>query len=649
MVSTIRNPALLTSVSVYHFKSSHMNYMCKIVSMSVCCLLLLQSCSKKFLDTKPLNAYPSDATWQDAGLAQAFVTNAYNGFGNGGFDEQQLSALSDEAVFVHPGRGINVINEGSLSPSNLGWESPTYQWHAMYNYIRTCNVSLEKLYLHEFDNNELNDRLRGEAHFMRAYFFQQILRYYGAAPIVDHTYDINQDYSIARNTYEECVNFIVQDCDSAVLLLTGKELEQGRATPNAALALKSRVLLYAASDLHDVPTMKANSPTLSGYSNPEFLGYVTGDRVARWQAAQDAAKVLIDAGGGYKLDLTAPVSAVDGEANYVSMAMGGGSSAPGVDASAAIELLFERNFSSQVVSGGPGTDGTSVGLDNGPNGYHNWAGNAPIQELVDDYEMMDGTKFDWSNPTQKADPYVNRDPRLYATVLFDGADWKPRDKITSNPDPANQIQSGQYQGPTSMMPGLDTRQSPVENWNASWTGYYQRKFTDPNPNLVDNNTRQYIPWPFLRYTEVVLNYIETCIELGQDAEARIWLNKIRFRAGMPAVTASGSALRDIYRNERRVELAFEEHRYHDARRWMIAPTTLNRKVIDINVVGKLKPGAMAPSPYRHDKSAYTYTYTPFTDDGLESRTWVDKMYFRPIDRNEVNQNLKLVQNPGYDK
>jgi hypothetical protein len=290
-----------------------------------------------------------------------------------------------------------------------------------------------------------------------------------------------------------------------------------------------------------------------------------------------------------------------------------------------------------------------VGLDNGPNGYHNWAGNAPIQELVDDYEMMDGTKFDWTNATEAAAPYKNRDPRFYATILYDGAPWKPRNKITSNPDPANQIQSGQYEMTHGgvLQAGLDTRQSPVENWNGSWTGYYMRKFIDPDPNLVDNNTRQFIPWPFFRYTEAVLNYVEASIELGDYANAQLWLNRIRFRAGMPATTETGDALRQRYRNERRVEMAYEEQRYHDARRWLIAPTTLGRKVEFINVVGTLKPGALAPSPYRHDETIYTYTYTPVVDNSLENRTWIDKMYFRPISRDEVNKNSKLIQNPGY--
>ncbi|MEO8853644.1 MAG: RagB/SusD family nutrient uptake outer membrane protein [Ginsengibacter sp.] len=611
-------------------------------------LFFLGSCKKNFLNTTPLTSIPSDATWADGALSEAFVTNAYNGLGNGGWDEQELASLSDETVFVHPGRGINTINEGTLTPSNLGWMDNTYEWGSMYSYIRPCNLALEKLKTATFNDTALNARLQGEAHFLRGYYYQQLLRYYGGVPIVDHTYELNEDYSIVRNTYEECVNFIVKDCDSAALLLTGKNLASGRATALAAMALKSRVLLYAASDLHDIPTAKANSSTISGFSNPELLGYVSGDRAARWLAAQNAAKAVLDAGSGYMLNLTAPLSADAAKQAYISMAMGGASKAPGLDASAGIELIFMRQFSPDLFTGGPGTDGTSVGLDNGPNGYHNWAGNVPIGQLVDDYEMMDGSKFSWSNPAEAAAPYKNRDPRLYASILYDGAGWKPRNKITSNPDPANQIQSGSYESsPGQLQAGLDTRESVVENWNASWSGYYMRKFIDPDPNVVDNNTRQYIPYPFLRYTEAVLNYIEASIELGQEDVAKTWLNKIRFRAGMPAITLTGTALRDEYRNERRVEMVFEEQRYHDARRWMIAPSTLGRKLQFINVTGILKPGATAPSPYQHNETIYTYNYVPFVDNTLENRTWIDKMYFRPISRDEINKNAKLVQNPGY--
>lgn len=606
------------------------------------------ACKKDFLSTIPLTSISSAVTWTDASLSEAFVTNIYNGLGNGGWDEQQLASLTDEAVFVHPGRSINIINEGTLSPSNLGWVNNTYEWSNMYSYIRSCNLALENLKTATFNDAPTNSRLQGEAHFLRGYYYQQLLRYYGSIPLINHSYGLNQDYTVARNTYEECVNFIVSDCDSAALLLSGKTLANGRATQLSALALKSRVLLYAASDLHDVPTAKAKSATISGFAKPELIGYVSGDRKARWLAAQTAAKAVLDAGNGYMLNLTTPQNANAAIQAYLSIAMGGASKAPGLDAAASRELLFMRQFSADLYTGGPGGDATSVGLDNGPNGYHNWAGNVPIQELVDDYEMMDGTKFSWADPAKAAAPFVNRDPRFYASILYDGAGWKPRDKISGNVDPVNQIQTGSYESaPGKLIAGLDTRQSTIENWNASWSSYYMRKFIDPDPAVVDNNTRQFIPYPFLRYTEAVLNYVEASIELGLEDIAKTWLNKIRFRSGMPAITVSGDALKNEYRNERRVEMVFEEQRYHDARRWMIAPETLGRKLQFINVTGTLKPGAAPPVPYRHDESVYKYNYVTYFDNTLENRTWIDKMYFRPISRDEVNKNPKLVQNPGY--
>ena len=266
----------------------------------------------------------------------------------------------------------------------------------------------------------------------------------------------------------------------------------------------------------------------------------------------------------------APVSPEEGIQNYVDIAMGGGSAV--ADASAAAELIFQRTHTPlYTVEDNWPLGGIHYGINNGPNGYHNWAGNTPIQQLVDDYEMMDGSKFDWNNPNHSADPYADRDPRFYATIMYDGADWKPRPSDVTSIDPADQLQTGYYDdGNGGIINGIDTRESAIENWNGSRTHYYTRKFIDPNPSLPDNQSNaQVIPWPFIRYTEAVLNYVEACIELQEEGEARNWLNQLRFRVGMPAITESGDALRQRYRNERRVELAYEEHRYHDARRWMI--------------------------------------------------------------------------------
>jgi len=606
------------------------------------------SCKTEFLDTEPLTEVPQEVVWSDAGLAEAFVLEIYNGLGQGGFEEEMQSSLTDESMFTHPGRGINTITESRSNPADQGQIKKTYLWDSVYTRVRASNIALKNLSAPQFENtNNLVERLKGEAHFLRAYYYQQLLRFYGAVPLIDRPYELGEaDYTAPRNTYEECVNFIVADCDTAISLLSGLNAARGRAGEAAAMALKARVLLYAASDLHDMPTASSKSPTISSYSNKEYLGYTSGNRMERWQKAKDAALAVINQTAyAYKLDLTAPATPEEGEENYMVLSLGGGSKAVAGDG--AREILLGRFFVDLKDEAG-----NWLGRNNGPNGYHNWAGNTPIQNLVDDYEMLDGSKFSWDNPAHAAAPYQNRDPRLAATILHDGSDWKPRTDDVKGRDPNNQIQTGQYQvtnasGGIATQYGLDTRNSPVEDWNGTHTGYYFRKFTDPDPLVVDQNTRQFIPWPALKYTEAVLNYVEACIELGEDGEARNWLNKIRFRAGMPAISESGDALRQRYRNERRVELAYEEHRFFDARRWMIAPTTLGAKIRLIRIFGTLKPGKQV-RVYKYDPENYTYTYTPSElDPGIENRQWLDKMYFISIHRDEMNRNGKLVQNPGY--
>lgn len=623
----------------------------KQYTLRLCVLLLFvgaTSCNDDFVNTKPLDEVPDSDTWSDPALSEAFVIDIYNGFGQGGFDEQMQASLTDEALFTHAGRGINTITESRANPVDQGWINYNYHWADMYSRIRATNVAMKNLEEPLFDDAQVSDRLVGEAHFLRAFFYHQLLRYYGAVPIVDRVYELGEeDYLLPRNTYEECVNFIIADCDKAVALLEGQPVTQGRATDVAALALKARMLLYAASDLHDIPTASANSATIAGYSNPEYLGYVTGSQTERWQKAKAAAKAVVDKNLGYKLNLEEPATPEEGKDNYFALSMGGESAV--ADVSASIELILGRFFVDEKDEAG-----AWIGRANGPNGYHNWSGNTPTQNLVDDYEMIDGTPFDWNNPDHAAAPYDNRDPRFYMTILYDGADWKPRTDDVSELDPYNQIQAGQYEiinkdGEVEIYYGVDTRNGVIEDWNGSYTGYTMRKFIDPDPAIVNQTDRQTIPFPMFKYTEAVLNYAEACIELGEDEEARTWLNKIRYRVGLPKLTESGEALMERYRNERRIELAYEEHRFHDARRWMIAPETLGEQVQVINVFGELKPG-VSVTKYHYDPESYNYEYNVYDlDPGIENRQWLDKMYFMSIHRDEMNRNELLKQNPGYSE
>jgi hypothetical protein len=621
----------------------------KLVLLGLLTIALIPiSCNEDFLETQPLDSISADATWADGALAQAFVFNVYSSLGYGGFEEEGLASLTDEAMFTHSGRGINVITEGALSPSGTGNDRIIPQWNELYLAIRKANIAIQELPNASFDDQVLKDQLLGEAHFLRAYYYHQLMRYYGGAPLIDRPYGLDEDYSVARSSYADNVSFVTADLDNAISLLDGKEVTPGRASKLSAMGLKSRVLLYAASDLRDGPTASAKSSVLGGYSNLDLLAYTSGDRESRWNAAKSAAKAVLDATAGYKLDLTEPASAEEATQNYISIAMGGGSAVG--DPAARSELLFERTHSPLFTqeSNWP-LGGIHQGINNGPNGYHNWAGNTPIQQLVDDYQMMDGSDFDWSNPEHASAPYENRDPRLSATILYDGAGWKPRPDDVAAIDPYDEIQTGTYaDGSGGIIAGVDMRDSPIENWNGTRTGYYVRKFIDSDPSLVDNqSSAQVVPWPFIRYTEIVLNYVEASIATGDEGEARNWLNKIRYRAGMPAITSSGTELLEDYINERRIELAYEEHRYHDARRWMIADQTLGRGIKVMKVSATLKAGATPRSPYQHDTSVYDYTYTVVDNNDNETRTWDDKMYFMPLSRDEINRNELLIQNPGY--
>jgi hypothetical protein len=357
--------------------------------------------------------------------------------------------------------------------------------------------------------------------------------------------------------------------------------------------------------------------------------------VARWTAAKNAAKAVIDLGvyNLYKESATAPPPA-EATKNYADIFLQRSTS----------EDIFVRYFT-------PNTNedwhGYNPGLYNNPNGWHGWGSNCPTGQMVDAYEMNDGTKFDWNKPAHKSAPYTNRDPRFYASINYDGAVWRPRnDAAAKAKDAVGIVQTGYYKKPDgSSVGGLDTRNSILEDWNGTYTSYFLRKFIDPG--IEAQFVKQDLPWRYIRYTEVVMNYVEACIALGEDDEAKTWLNKIRRRAGMPDVTETGTALRDRYRNERRVELAFEDHRFFDVRRWMIP----DQAYVDARSVEIVYPADANGNPT--GLPVYNPTGSPSvrnpgkTVDIAQQRAWLPRFYFLPIKQDEINKNDKLVQNPLY--
>ena len=584
-------------------------------------VLFLASCNDDFLETTPLTEFSDATVWTDPPLVETFINNIYWRLDEP-FSSGRLKAnLVDEGHYRGNAPSLN-FNKCLLTPDQIpGLSTPSryLTWNDIYKSIRYCNIFFEKVGGVPFDNTvtdgkTMEERLTGEAHFLRAYNYFLLTRMYGGVPIITKAYELTDDFLIARDSYAKCVDFMVAECDTAISLLprTNSGDNKGRATMGAAMALKSRILLYAASDLF-------NTTVFTGYSNPEYIGYTDANRTARWQKAKDAAKAVIDL-GQYSLYKAIPLPGDSVAKNINEMFL----------AKNTVEDIFVKYFTTNSTQ--------QIALVSGPNGWHNWGTNAPLGDLVDDIEMKNGTPFSWSNPVHAASPYKNRDPRFYANILYEGATWKPRTADVAPTDPLGIVQVGRWEkwdaatSKTVITYGLDTRQSPIENWNGGYPGYYLRKYQDPTVDA--QYFYQTVPWRFFRYGEIILNYAEACIELGQDAEARTYINLIRRRAGMPDITESGTALRDRYRHERKIELMFEDHRIWDVRRWVIGPQAYHTTHI-VDVVYKLLP----------DKT--TSKVPTITSKNFENYAWINKAYFFPILRDEMNKNSMLVQNPGY--
>ncbi|MFO7257876.1 MAG: RagB/SusD family nutrient uptake outer membrane protein [Bacteroidota bacterium] len=570
------------------------------------------SCNTEFLNVDPPGNLSDAVVWNDPALVEAFVNEMYRGL-NHGIRELMVGSLADESHFIHNYGSAQVV-QSILTPADIGsWnrgDFESYRWTELYRRIRQVNLFFENIDEVPFDGNEgWRERMKGEVHFLNAYFYHNLVRLHGGVPIVERTFDLSDDFLVARSSLADCIDYIVSECDKAAAILPLQHDDPkhiGRATRGAALALKARILLYAASDLYNDPSWAG------GYAHPELIS-VSGDRTSKWQAAKDAAKAVIDLGIYEIQDATG-----DPVQDYTDVFLMKDSK----------EAIFSRYF---IKSRG-WEDNALPGLTNGPNGYHNWGGNTPIQELVDDYEMIDGSKFDWNNPTHASAPYENRDPRFYASILYDHAPWRPRPADAADFDPDGKVIIRSVEtSPGNWVPGLDTRDGPIEDWNGGYSGYYLRKFIDPTVEheYAAAGGNQEAPWHFFRLGEIYLNYAEACIELGEDDEAKKYINFLRARAGMPDITETGDALRERYRNERRVELAFEEHRYFDVRRWMIAPQALGRNA----------NGIIIRQPFGQP---LTYEVAKVQD-----RAWNDKMYFLPILQDEMNRNSNLVQNPLY--
>ncbi|WP_237739798.1 RagB/SusD family nutrient uptake outer membrane protein [Pedobacter arcticus] len=546
---------------------------------------LIYSC-KSELETVPIEQQTIDYLFnpQDsAGVnANKFLYDIYTHLpllGNRVGDDY-LDAATDDAISSNTtNTSIQQLATGSYSSSNY----PDNQWGSYYAGIRQTNIFITNIDAVPLkgslaNGTSFNRVWKAEAKFLRALFYFELLKRYGGIPLLgDKVYQLNDDISLPRNTFEECVNYITNECaaikDSLRIAPVANNAIE-RPSNGAALALKSRVLLYAASQLYNGKNVDASNP---------LTGYAAYD-AQRWKKAADAAKDVINLGVYGLLS------------NFKDVFL--------------VQVNSERIFIRQ------GGNNTRVENNNGPVGYTTSANNgrtSPTQELVDAFGMANGLPI--TAPLSGYDatkPYLLRDPRFYATILYNGAPWLSRPVQT-------------YQG------GLD---KPGGVKQQTRTSYYARKFMGnfETKTTYDNQNHDNI---LFRYAEILLNFAEASNEYLDSPNQEVYsvVESIRRRAGLvPAELTPGlskDSMRVIIHNERRKELAFEEHRFYDVRRWKEAEITFNKQIhgnlIYLEASGKLT----------------------YQNDPVQKLVFTPKMYFAPIPYSEVVKNKNMVQNPGW--
>ncbi|HEY3403141.1 MAG TPA: RagB/SusD family nutrient uptake outer membrane protein [Ohtaekwangia sp.] len=541
------------------------------------------------LDIDPLDRIAATEVWKDASTVRLYMNATYaTAFPQALYRNTQIGHATDEMHSIKGSVNYVRITKGELTPDNVTDLNANIMnnWKQAYATIRNVNVFLEEIGSSPIDAN-LKTTMTAEMRFIRAHQFAQLIWRYGGVPLITYVFKLNDDFSRERNTYDECVAFIIDELDEVIGVLPDKQPDAslGLASSDAARALKSRVLLYAASPLNN-----------------------TTNDLSKWQAASDAAKEIID-DNHYTLN-----------SDYRTTFIGQNS-----------EVIFARYFTQAAAAS---TDAQSMlpmelHFQVGRNGDRGWGSDTPTQNHVDAYEMNNGLPIsDGASGYDPTDPYVNRDPRFYATILFDGAVWKNRATETF------------ISGEAGVTGGMDTNQGPFDPQNATQSGYYSKKFLQEEvPPLQGSTVRSTSPYIMFRFAEILLNYAEAQYMLGNEGEARDYVNMVRSRPGvdMPDITEGGAPLLARIQNERRIELAFEGHRYFDVRRWKIAPVTESADIMGV-FIKKMLDNSKTREPRLL----------------IDRPVWDDKWYLLPIPRAEINRSVDsegdpaLIQNPGYN-
>jgi hypothetical protein len=539
-----------------------------------------------FLDTKIDTDLTEDALVTNRNTIWNFGNAMYSPMISGYYalDGNFFAAASDEAQRTQESGNTYIFNRGTLSPDNVGYASANV-YSNYYEGIRAANFFLE--YAKEGENflalnrDTANDRInyerdvrnlqwyRAEAHVARAFYYSELIKRFGGVPIIETVMEKDANPGqVSRASYEEVVQYIVGEIDACKDQLQtdwdthpdNVSRNDGRFERKAALAIKARVLLYAASALNNPANDKS-----------------------KWEQAARAAHDVME-----EMNYTLPPNR-----NY-------GTYFTGNNAAVNPESIF-------LIRHGTNNDVEKANYPIATQGGN--SGVTPTENLVAAYEYI-GEK-------DPVNPYKNRDPRLNATVVCNGTVWNERE-IDQSPG------------------GSDDRRMA----NTSKTGYYLKKFLKDNLNLVLGGTEYHV-WVVYRYAEVLLNYAEAMTQAygtdvapaGFTLTAREALRQVRNSASTslpPVTTTQPDEFIEAIKRERRVELAFEDHRYWDLLRWKEAESVLNRPVQGVAIS-------------KDENGTYSYQVV-----NAGERVFHTRNYYMPFSRAEiVNSGGTLTQNEGY--
>lgn len=615
----------------------------RLISMGIAmfAVSLLNSCNHDdWFDRESKTLITDQQLWNDPKLLTSLVANYYDRLPtlHGVFNTGGMTELDDAMWSGH--RDQNWRNDFQFGDD--------YGRYWDYGLIRDLNLSLENIA--KF-STQLSDAQRkqynAEIRFIRAFVYFEMVKRMGGVPIVTTQliYDFSGDptpLQVARSKEHEVYDFIYQELEEIKEDLAANNASKTRANKYAALALESRAMLYAAS-IAKYNNLMASPITTTGGE----VGIPANMASAYYSKSLAASKEIISA------PFALYTENADKGANFYDM----------LNKKTGREVIFAKDFATSLKVHRFAYDNIvrSLTEDNESSSTI-----SPSLSFVESFDYLDGSKGTLhtknTDGNYVAYPHIdaifaNKDARLYGTVIYPGSTFRGR---------AVSIQAGvaiwnnnKYQLHAAAQLGQQLKDELGKEYagglwtgfdgplydaqDVSNTGFYIRKFVSDAPAASTRGTSAANWWPWFRLGEIYLNATEAAFELGQVADATGYVNKLRERAGFPANSVTNLSM-DIIRNERRVELAFEDHRFYDLKRWRMAHLVWDGSENDTNAV------VYGLYPYRISRPGHV-------DDGKfifervrparfrRARFFRMANYYASISQDVINKNPKIVRNP----